>query len=131
MKTASFFTYQGPGRISIARWAPKDMLPGLAVYRPLNPTATMLKLPREQYEPLYQDILSRLNPHQVVGDLRRLAEGNEPMLLCWEMPPFTETHWCHRRLVARWLEDALGLVVPECYPPPGTQLSFGLPTCSH
>ncbi|MEE4379038.1 MAG: hypothetical protein V2J55_16220, partial [Candidatus Competibacteraceae bacterium] len=80
MKTASFFTYQGPGRISIARWAPKGIQSGFAVYRPLNPPASMLKLPRQQYEPLYQDILSRLNPHQVVDDLQQLAEGYEPVL---------------------------------------------------
>ena len=28
MKTSSFFLYQGPGRISIARFAPKDIPPG-------------------------------------------------------------------------------------------------------
>ncbi len=113
MRTASFFTYRGPGRISIARWAPRAAPVGFAVYRPLTPTAPMLKLARVEYEPLYQAILARLDPHQVVEDLHRLADPHEPVLLCWERPPFSETVWCHRRLVAAWLERELGLIVPE------------------
>ena len=118
MRTASFFTYTGPGRISIARWAPRGTPTGFAVYRPLNPTAPMLKRERAEYEPLYQAILARLDPHQVVEDLHRLADPHEPVLLCWERPPFTARVWCHRRLVAAWLERALGLVVPEVTPHP-------------
>jgi hypothetical protein len=33
-------------------------------------------------------------------------------LLCWEAPG----KFCHRRLVAAWLEDALGIDVPEYVP---------------
>ncbi len=46
-------------------------------------------------------------------DLHRLADPHEPVLLCWERPPFSETVWCHRRMVAAWLERELGLIVPE------------------
>ena len=76
----------------------------------------MLKWDRAGYEPLYRAILTRLDPHQVVADLHRLADPYEPVLLCWERPPFTARVWCHRRLVAAWLERALGLVVPEVTP---------------
>ena len=62
MKTASFFTYIGPGRVSIARWAPRGTPAGFRVYRPLNPTAPMLKMARADYEPLYQAILAKLDP---------------------------------------------------------------------
>ena len=113
MKTASFFTYTGPGRISIARWAPRATPAGFRIYRPLNPTAAMLKLPRVEYEPRYQAILSRLDPRQVIQDLHCLADPHEPVLLCWERPPFSQTVWCHRRMVADWLQNTLGLVVPE------------------
>ncbi len=118
MRTASFFTYTGPGRIGIARWAPRGTPAGFRVYRPLEPTAPMLKMARADYEPLYEGILSRLDPRRVVDDLHRLADPHEPTLLCWERPPFSETVWCHRRRVAAWLERALGLVVPEIAPRP-------------
>jgi hypothetical protein len=72
MKTASFFTYTGPGRVSIARWAPRGTPAGFRVYRPLNPTAPMLKMARADYEPLYQAILAKLDPRQVADDLHRL-----------------------------------------------------------
>lgn len=73
----------------------------------------MLKMARAEYEPLYQAILARLDPRQVVEDPRRLADPHEPVLLCWERPPFSETVWCHRRMVAAWLERELGWVVLE------------------
>ena len=73
----------------------------------------MLKMARAEYESLYQAILARLDPRQVVEDLHRLANPHEPVLLCWERPPFSETVWCHRWMVAAWLERELGLIVPE------------------
>ncbi|MFO1419426.1 MAG: hypothetical protein U1F59_00400 [Candidatus Competibacteraceae bacterium] len=78
----------------------------------------MVKRARADYEPLYGAILSRLDPRQVVDDLHRLADPRAPVLLCWERPPFSETVWCHRRLVAAWLERELGLVVLEIEPYP-------------
>lgn len=113
MKTASFFTYAGPGRISIARYAPRGTPAGFRIYRPLNPTAPMLKLDRAEYEPLYLAILAGLDPRQVWDNLHRLAGDAEPVLLCWERPPFTVTNWCHRRMVADWFEQALDVEVPE------------------
>ena len=113
MRTASFFTDAGPGRVGVARWPPRRTPAGFRVYRPLNPTADMLKLPRAEYEPLYRAILERLDPRRVVADLHRLAEPHEPVLLCWERPPFSETVWCHRRMVAAWFHETLGLDVPE------------------
>ena len=73
----------------------------------------MLKMARAEYEPLYQAILARSDPRQVVEDLHRLANPHEPVLLCWERLPFSETVWCHRWMVAAWLERELGLIVPE------------------
>jgi hypothetical protein len=44
-------------------------------------------------------------------DARRVAEelGPNAILLCWE----SFNVRCHRRLVAEWLEEKLGIVVPE------------------
>ena len=113
MKTASFFTYTGPGRISIARYAPRGTPAGFRQYRALAPDADMLKMTQALYLPRYAAILDRLDPQQVWDDLHRLAGDQEPVLLCWERPPFTPTNWCHRRLVADWFRDRLGIEVPE------------------
>jgi len=44
-------------------------------------------------------------------DARQVADGLGPnaILLCWE----SFNVRCHRRLVAEWLEENLGIVVPE------------------
>lgn len=115
MKTASFFTYDGPGRISIARWAPSGYA-GFAVFPAMAPDGDMLKLPREDYLPRYAAILARLDPEATWKRLHLLAQGQEPVLLCWERPPFTAKNWCHRRLVAAWFEERLQVSVPEIEP---------------
>lgn len=113
MKTASFATYTGPGRISIARYAPRGTPAGFRQYRALAPDGDMLKMSRALYLPRYQAILDRYDPQRVWDELHALAGDQEPVLLCWERPPFTANNWCHRRLVAAWLERQLGVQVPE------------------
>ena len=113
MKTASFFTYTGPGRISIARYPPRGTPAGFRQYRALAPDADMLKMTQALYLPRYAAILNALDPLQVWDDLHRLAGDQEPVLLCWERPPFTASNWCHRRLVADWFARELGMTVPE------------------
>ena len=112
MKTSCFHTYQGPGRISIARYEPRGTK-GYRRYSALAPRPDMLKMTYEQYRPLYLAILERLDPAKVVADLEYLAEPHEPVLLCWERPPLTATNWCHRTMVAEWLQEKLGMSVPE------------------
>ena len=113
MKTACFFTYDGPGRISIARWAPKGFSE-LPVYRPLNPEAGMLHLKnQEAYRRRYAALLARLDPASTWAHLHELAGEVEPVLLCWERPPFSARHFCHRRLVAAWFQERLQIDVPE------------------
>ena len=58
----------------------------------------------ELYKKRYcQEVLSKLDPKQVAADL------DGCILLCHEKD---STH-CHRRIVAEWLEAALGIKVPE------------------
>ena|ERR1039457_7100166 len=113
MKTASFFTYTGPGRISIARYPPRGTPSGFRVYKALAPGEWFKSVDRQRYEKLYAAQLSLLDPAEVHADLVELAGGHEPVLVCWERPPFTESNWCHRRMVAKWLKDSLGIDVPE------------------
>ena len=57
------------------------------------------------YRQLYQEqVLSRLDPQQVYDDL-----GPDAVMLCWESPG----KFCHRRLVAEWLENALSIQINE------------------
>jgi len=114
MKTASYFTYTGPGRIGISIGAPRRCPAGYRLYRTLAPRRDMLSMALEPYRRIYFDeILGKLDPEKVNRDLHSLAVSHEPVLLCFERPPFTEQNFCHRRMVAEWLEKHLGVEVPE------------------
>ena len=113
MKTSCFFNYQGPGRISIARSAPRKTPAGFRIYKALAPGGWFNSVSRPEYERLYAEQLGLLDAAQVWEELHTLADGNEPVLLCWERLPFTETNHCHRRLVAEWFRQTLGAEVAE------------------
>ena len=55
----------------------------------------------EQYQ---KEVLDKLDPKQVYEDL-----GPDAVLLCYERPSI----FCHRHLIARWLEKHLGIEVKE------------------
>jgi uncharacterized protein (DUF488 family) len=69
----------------------------------------MLKMDEATYRAAYQEILDRLDPRKVFYD----DLGEDAILLCWEKPG----EFCHRRLVAEWIEAALGVKVPEMREP--------------
>jgi len=116
MKTASFFTYFGPGRISIARGTPRGLSAGYRIYKPLAPGPWFNSVPEVEYRKLYFAQLALLDPINVEADLHSLAAGAEPVLLCYERPPFTPTNWCHRRMVAEWFKSELRICVKEWKP---------------
>jgi len=60
---------------------------------------------------LYREVLSKLDPPQVVDELMRIADGKIPVLCCFEKVGGPQ--WCHRSQAAAWLSEALGCVVPE------------------
>ena len=86
MKTSCFFTYEGPGRISIARFPPSGIKGCYRAYPALAPRHNMLKMGYEQYRPQFFAILEALDPERVVEELTALAEPYEPVLLCYERP---------------------------------------------
>ncbi len=105
MQTASFFRFykrQDQRLVSIARTAP-EWFEGRQ-YQPLVPRHYMFGLSESEFEAAYMDYLETLDPHKVWIDL-----GQDAILLCWEGPE----KFCHRRLVARWLEQRLGVQVEE------------------
>ena len=112
MKT-SYFTNRtaagDPQAVSIARWPPR-WWGTRQRYIALAPSADLLKrsksgLPWLKYVTEYRrDVLSKLDPAQVHTDL-----GPDAILLCWE----ALSAECHRRLVAEWLQAALGITISE------------------
>ena len=74
-------------------------------YMPLAPPRWLLKTKDpELFDLEYRKQLDSLNAKQVVEDL-----GPNAIILCWE----SFNVRCHRRLVAEWLEERLGIIVPE------------------
>ena len=75
-------------------------------YRPLAPPRELIKIEDEAlFRKLYHErVLSGLDPATVYREL-----GEDAILLCWEAPG----KFCHRRVVAEWLEKALNIKVDE------------------
>ena len=98
-----------PNAVAISRGVPR-WFKG-RVYDPLRPSWELVNeaksgaITSEQYERLYRaGVLAKLDPATVRREL-----GDDAILLCWERPDAP----CHRRIVARWLEEGLGTQVPE------------------
>ncbi len=78
-------------------------------YLTLAPDRTILKLADPVvFDRVYGQQLAALNPQKVHSELVELA-GEDAVLLCWE----SFNVRCHRRMVAEWLENALGVEIPE------------------
>lgn len=75
-------------------------------YKPLAPPRELIKIEDETlFRKLYHEqVLSKLDPATVYREL-----GENAILLCWESPG----KFCHRRVVAEWLEKALAIKVDE------------------
>jgi hypothetical protein len=113
VKTGCHLTYFGPGRIIISRGNPRGVPGGYKKFMALAPSAEAFRASRERYTELFKAQLSALDPGRTWEELHRLADGAEPVLLCFERPPFTRSNWCHRRMVADWFAWTLGHEVPE------------------
>ena len=108
MKTSYFAkSSKDPNAVSIARSCPAGFKG--RVYKKLAPPYSLLKKYKEDldedfYTKEYNEILAKLNPETVYEEL-----GPDVVLLCWEL----SGKFCHRRLVAKWLSDNLGLDIQE------------------
>ena len=112
MKTASWFTFFGEGRVGISLGVPR-VASGFRIYRQLAPIPGTLKLPYQEFCKSYNGKLAGLDAQQEWDRLHQMCGAAEPVLLCWEKPPFRPGNWCHRRLTAEWFEKTLGHVVEE------------------
>ncbi|WP_237929960.1 hypothetical protein [Buttiauxella sp. S19-1] len=121
MKTSCFSLYRGEGRISIARYAPRNTPAGYRTYQKLAPGNWFNSVSTSRYIELFQsEILAKLNPEHVWNELHVITGGVEPVLLCWEKPG----EFCHRQLVARWFRRELGIAVEEYDPHTTPQLDM-------
>jgi hypothetical protein len=110
MKTSNFSrTGADPRAVAISRTRPKGWTG--RVYEPLAPPWRLVQAAKsgeideaEYTRSFREEVLSKLDPGQVFADL-----GEDAVLLCWERAGA----FCHRRLVAEWFEETLGVLVPE------------------
>ena len=114
MKTSNFSTLRKiEYPLSISQYAP--FWYSGPQFRQLAPKPDLLeaykagKVTPEEYTLDYQKrVLNRFDPVEVYERLTRYYTG-EVVLLCYEKAG----EFCHRRLVAEWLETANGVVIPE------------------
>jgi len=110
MQTSNFArSGSHPKAVAISRTQPRGWT-GRA-YEPLAPPWRLLQAAKSgaideaEYIRRYRaEVLSKLDPTRVYADL-----GEDAVLLCWER----SGAFCHRRLVAEWFEEKLGVAVPE------------------
>lgn len=108
MKTSYFSKYKETNGVSIALGTP-EWFSGQIEVR-LQPTWDMIKgiktgnISKEFYEKIYYDnILSKLDPNDIYYKYKN------SVLLCWERIG----EFCHRRIVASWIEKSIGIEVEE------------------
>jgi len=104
IQTSYFAKYKKSDGISIARGTPKwfhgDQFPDLF------PSWKLIKgnFSKKEYTRIYyEEVLSKLRPSGIAA----LLDGKT--LLCWEK----SGDFCHRRIVAEWLYNELGIIVKE------------------
>lgn len=115
--TSSWFSPRPDGhvRVGISRRTPRGMPAGYRRYPKLAPGPWFASVSPLEYQRLYQDeILSRLDPQRVVDELVQFADGQVPVLCCYERSDTpAEKDWCHRGLVSVWLKETINLDVFE------------------
>jgi hypothetical protein len=81
----------------------------------LAPGPWFQTVPEEEYGKLFGAQLALLDAATVVKDLEHLAGMYEPILVCYEGMAECDAGraFCHRHQAARWLEQELGIEVPE------------------
>lgn len=117
MKTGCFYdlgNYPSKGAISIAIGDSKSFVVPRKM-KVLAPSWKLLKeyrsgiISEDQYIERFMKKLSLLDPYKTVQALGRLTKGLEPLLLCH----CSKSEFCHRHIVAEWLEQETGMIIEE------------------
>lgn len=96
--------------ICIARGIPRFY--GGHAIQSVAPYSWMLKdgVTREQYVDAYfNKVLANVDPVSFLQECEKLSGGKDVALLCYEKPD----DFCHRHLLADWLEDQTGISIKE------------------
>jgi uncharacterized protein YeaO (DUF488 family) len=109
MKTSYFGNKKINGNsVSIARFPPRGwrgercikLAPSIDLFK----SAKEGKITWKDFCKRYQsEVLEKLNPKEIYVELK------DKVLCCWEK----DSESCHRRLVAQWIEKALGVTIQE------------------
>jgi hypothetical protein len=100
--------------IGISRGTPRGN-PGFAyrVLRSLAPSRrTFAIADRERFEAAYRAQLEEIGAEHILAELERIAGNGAAILLCWERLA-DPSEWCHRRMLADFIERETGQEVPE------------------
>jgi hypothetical protein len=102
--------------VGISRGVPRSHSGSLRL-RELEPGPWFKSVPPQEYLRRYTNILNALDPAEIRD--RLFALGTAPVLLCHERARDIQAgrRYCHRHLVAKWLEDTLEITVQELYHP--------------
>lgn len=104
-------TQAGIKVIGVALYPPR-WFNGISM-RNVAPTPSILHTKgqtREQYTERYRnEVLSRVNPHQFMENLRSMSQGHDVALCCYEKPG----DFCHRHILANWLSGATNEPITE------------------
>lgn len=114
--TSSWHEYRGPGRVGICAGMPRGVPAGYRMYKPLAPSWDIIKGTAgiDEYRPRYfAEILAPLDRSKVVADIALLAGDHPPVLMCFERKPLTRSNFCHRTMIAEWLNELDGVQAEE------------------
>ena len=103
--------------VSISRGQPRRRLPFR--YRKLMslaPGDAAWNAPdRESFEKCYRTQLEELGAETILANLERVSGSKPVVVLCWERLD-EPGEWCHRTMLARFLEEQANIEVPELEP---------------
>lgn len=117
--------------VRTSRGAPKWFTYPYMSWENVFPSYAMLNMALDQYRPRYLQMLDQRGTETLMGDLQFMSQeyakvnGGEVkplVLLCYEKLSKGPDQWCHRSMLAGWLERNCGLAVAEfgakLVPPP-------------
>lgn len=119
MKTSYFYKLRGEKNmnriVSIARGKPRYYAGIEHELKSLAPTQDLLQdfraevITEKEYVVQFNAMLANLNVNDVINELHQKTGGEEPVMMCH----CSTKHFCHRHLVAEWIEKETGGVVQE------------------
>ena len=94
-----------PSKNDFVKYEYKSLAPNWKLFENLNKK----KITEDQFIKSYEDQLVSLSAQKVYEDLVSLVSGFEPII----MTSISKKKFCHRHLVAEWLENELGIIIEE------------------